>query len=130
MIERAGRVDLVEVVHVALGGGDDTRLLVPGSVAAVVLNEHFPVCGACGQLWPCVGHEAARVARVFGEEIERLCQHCSEPVLVGESVVEFEVVYRPGEALVVRFHQRPACRAAARAFEVEARERGELRRAA
>lgn len=45
-----------------------------------VIPEHHPVCGHCGELWPCgakrIDQEVARAAW----ELADLCAHCGQPI--------------------------------------------------
>jgi hypothetical protein len=42
------------------------------------LKQHHPVCGDCGQLWPCNDERIDREVAVAVQEMQRLCQHCGK----------------------------------------------------
>lgn len=86
---------------------EDERKGEPGA------EEHLPVCGACGNAWPCQAHQdATRMARELWR-IERACAHCGKTVENGQMSLRVE-----GHGV---FHGRKGpCRRAAEKLSVEA----------
>ncbi len=42
--------------------------------------EHAPVCGNCGEDWPCRHERIERKARAFARDLEDMCHHCGRPI--------------------------------------------------
>ncbi|MDI6024489.1 hypothetical protein QBL02_13155 [Leucobacter sp. UT-8R-CII-1-4] len=84
------------------------RLFIP------VLNEHYSVCGKCGDLQPCAEVWSERVASEEAEraarfEVEGICPACEEPVTARQKSYRFEENIRALLGPPVVFHQRKKC---------------------
>lgn len=93
-----------------------------------VLHPHYPVCGECGEPWPCPEIDITREVRKNAAEMDRLaaimpgcCWGCGEPVTARQKSIVFEGgnLLLPGAGPAV-FHLRrgkPYCGPAAVAYE-------------
>jgi hypothetical protein len=51
-----------------------------GSTYVEVVPPHHPVCGDCGEVWPCREERMDRAARRFAHELDNVCAHCGRPL--------------------------------------------------
>jgi hypothetical protein len=66
--------------------GSPFSVQVRGNVFVTSLAPHHPVCGECGQLWPCVDDRMDAAGRRLEWELADLCGHCGESIGAAWSV--------------------------------------------
>ena len=52
----------------------------PANTRVDVLDEHHPVCGGCGELWPCTHLTIEAAVLQARHELEDVCNHCGERI--------------------------------------------------
>lgn len=89
-----------------------------------VLDEHYSVCGKCGDLQPCAEVWSERVARDAAEhaaryEMEGVCPACQEPVTARQKSHTFEENLHALIGPPVTFHKRAKCWRSAVNYDAE-----------
>lgn len=49
-----------------------------------VINAHHPVCGDCGEMWPCRDDRRRAEADRFAHRLDDMCAHCGKEIAVTE----------------------------------------------
>lgn len=60
--------------------GEPFKVQVRGNATVTLIAHHHPVCGECGQLWPCVEDRMDDAGRRLQWELEDLCGHCGKSI--------------------------------------------------
>jgi hypothetical protein len=78
VVYQLGHPDLhrLDVLH----EGAPWSIRIRGNASVTVLPTHHPVCGSCGELWPCREERLDQAAARFATELDHLCAHCGESV--------------------------------------------------
>jgi len=67
------RVDL-------LVDGDRFESTVSGYFICTVVQPHHPVCGDCGEMWPCRDQRTDAAAARMAMELDDVCAHCGKKI--------------------------------------------------
>lgn len=115
---------IIQVVPIMAGGAEGEkhgmtvteRRMPSGDLRSPtfhVLEEHFDVCGRCGDVQPCREEWAKAQGRHAARELDRFtrpgfCPACEEPITLRQKTIELANVVTPFGGTIL-FHHRRKC---------------------